>query len=227
MSKPSYFEISQIPHLRTLQSRLREAYQGSKNNGLELEIEQLPYTLSATACILLRILDAQMLIIESVKSRTGNDDIQSYNIYQMEEDEYQSISFLMDSYLDAARRAQNAIWPYLSKILRKSVPQSLSDTIKKMSSGKLQFPDRIHALILEYWRKSGSKLKDYRDLSQHHAVVSSEGHVVILPDRRAGIYLILPKNPEEVNLAKLNYDGSVHALPLVVETYIILYSFIY
>jgi hypothetical protein len=38
-----------------------------------------------------------------------------------------------------------------------------------LNAGKIKLPDLPHARMIEYWDEFGKKLREYRDLAQHHA----------------------------------------------------------
>jgi hypothetical protein len=170
--------------------------------------------------------DAEAVAIERVKARTDRKE-KGVCIYQLEQSEYFPIAFAVDAYLDAARRAQNTTSAYLSKVLRTSIPLSLNDLVSNLRISKTSLPERVSDLITSYWSQSGERLKAYRDLSQHHALVSSDGRVVLLPDDRSAVYLVLPNNPDVKDLAKLSYlDPRIDALPYAMQSYCELYAFI-
>jgi len=116
------------------------------------------------------------------------------------------LSYRIDSFLEAARRTQNAVIPYLSKALSISLPASLADLVKRIEKEKVLLPENIAKDILGYWTNQGRKLKDYRDLSQHHALVASEVRVFKASVGKPAIYIALPKNPEAKDPNKLDFD---------------------
>ncbi len=220
--------ISAIPHLAILQSRIRQSYEEQPTSqAVELAIEQLPYALDAAASALVQIAEAEGAAAESVTKR-ATEKVGRLCIYQLENFEYRPIAFAVDTYLDSARRAQNAMSPYLSKVLRVSIPESLSNLVARLRNSRISLPQRVHDLVESYWFQSGERLKLYRDLSQHHAVVSSDGRVALLPDGRRAVYQILPNNPWEKDLAKLCYlDPRIDALPYAIQSYCELYAFVF
>lgn len=228
-SKQAYQQISEIQHLGILQSRIHQAGVGGEDaiHAVEGFLEQLPYALSAAAHSALALASAEYAAIEAVRA-SRHWDGKSVSTYQLEDYEYHPAAFAVDRFLDAARRAQNAIWPYLSKVLRRSIPQSFADLFKRVRFRPDLLPGRINELICDYWTGSGQRLKEYRDLSQHHAVVSSDGRITLLPDGRVAIYLLLPNNPSEKEPGRLEYlDPRVDALPYVWKSYWDLYSFVF
>jgi hypothetical protein len=98
--------------------------------------------------------------------------------------------------------------------------------VKDIKRNRLVLPLQIARLIESYWDRSGERLKAYRDLSQHHGVVSSDGRIGFFPDGSPFVYLVLPNNPAEKQFAKLSYlDPRIDALPYIVNSYCELYSF--
>jgi len=74
----------------------------------------------------------------------------------------------------------------------------------------------------------GLTLKHYRDRAQHHAVVASDARVPRLADGQAFIYLVLPRNPEEANPARLDYGPPhVHALLYCERSLCALFAFVF
>jgi hypothetical protein len=62
---------------------------------MELAIEQLPYALSASAYAMVRIADAQIAAVASVKARQ-TEKLGTLTVYQMKDAEYFPISFGVD-----------------------------------------------------------------------------------------------------------------------------------
>jgi hypothetical protein len=67
--------------------------------------------------------------------------------------------------------------PYVGRTIGGSFPQSFSQYATHSEKYR-RVPDAIRELLLEYWAQDGASLKDYRDLSHHYAIVSSEVRVV-------------------------------------------------
>jgi hypothetical protein len=113
----------------------------------------------------------------------------------------------MDSFLETARRCQNALVPYLSKSLGISLKQSLSDVIKDIQNGKVDLGAVINDLLCGYWETYGKKLKSYRDRSQHFANVVSDARVFWSDEGKVSLYLLLPNNPEVNDPSKWEYEN--------------------
>lgn len=220
--------IGQIPHLVTLSSRIREALGDNPETQRlqEFYLEQLQYCVYAAADAILDLADKLLHATDSVPTENGASP--GPGIILVPEPVRNMMSFAVDRYFDAARRALNAANVYISKILRISVPVSFSDLIKQVHKGSLQLPERIQSLTTIYWEAHGNKIKAYRDLSQHFAVISSDARVTILPDGRAFYHFVLPNNPEEKNPTRLSYvDPRIDAFPYVVSSYTKLYLYLF
>jgi len=227
MQIETYQSLSFVPNLGILNSRIRQmpVRDESKKSLIERYIEQLPYNLSAAAYALVRLFEGQVKIFRAC-NQYGNKKGALY-IRQLNDLEWHEMVFEFDGFLEASHRTQNAIWVYISKILSVSTVSSLSKTIKKIEAGHLVLPEEIKTLILLYWVKSGKLLKEYRDLSQHFAVVASDGRFIVMPNGEQYLYLVLPNNPSTKNASALNYENPrIDALPYAVETYKSLYRFI-
>jgi hypothetical protein len=224
----SMIPIGQIPHLISLSSRIREAA-GDKPEVQRLQefyLEQLQYCVYAAVDAVLGLADKLVHATDGVPAPDGAGP--GHAIILVPEPIRNMLSFAVDHYFDAARRALNAANVYISKTLRTSVPASFSDLIKQIRKGSIQIPERIQSLTTDYWDAHGNKIKAYRDLSQHFAVISSDARVTIFPDGKAVYYLVLPNNPEEKNPAKLSYaDPRIDAFPYIVNSYNKLYLYLF
>jgi hypothetical protein len=224
----SMIPIGQIPHLVTLSSRIRQASGDNPETQRlqEFYLEQLQYCVYASADAVLDLADKLVHSIDVVPE--PNSAGPGQGIILVPEPVRNMLSFAVDHYFDAARRALNAANVYISKTLRISVPASFSDLVKQVLKDSIKLPERIQSLTTTYWQAYGNKIKAYRDLSQHFAVISSDARVTILPDGKAVYYLILPNNPEEKNPTKLSYvDPRIDAFPYVVNSYLKLYLYLF
>ncbi|HVF60185.1 MAG TPA: hypothetical protein VNJ70_10285 [Thermoanaerobaculia bacterium] len=127
---------------------------------------------------------------------------------------------MIDTFLEAARRTQNALVPYISRGLSIGLKSSLGDVMKDVAQGKVVLHPVLDDLLRGYWGSYGSRLKDYRDLSQHHALVSSDARIYTDENGKPGLYLLLPSNPEAKNPAKLEFGNpSVFAFMYIREQF--------
>lgn len=221
--------IGQIPHLITLASRIRQALSdGSETQRMQdFYLEQLQYTIYSAFNAVMNLAS----VIGGAKNYlppVGSDEEKLTGTIILPDPIKNQLGFSVDHYFDASRRSLNAVNIYLSKTLRISVPSSFSDLIKNLRKGKLHLPERVCSLVINYWNADGKKIKAYRDLAQHFAVISSDARIFILPDGRMFYYLLLPNNPEEKNPTKLTYDDPrIDAFPFILESYVNLYEFVF
>jgi hypothetical protein len=129
------------------------------------------------------------------------------------------MSYCVDLFLDAARRAQNAFLPYLSSAYAISLPQSMSRVVKQLETREISLPEVSDAL-LGYWARNGRRLKDYRDLGQHHALVASDARVVFSEALEPRVYLVLPNNPEVKSNRRLRFSNpTIHAFSFLLDEF--------
>ena len=182
-------------------------------------LEQLPYCLDSAHYSILQIVKMQQALAETLKGVPASNS-SNLNLKLLEPSERDPIAFMVDGFLDSARRAQNALIPYLSRALSLSLPNSLNELMKKLDKGATTLPPSIEKELKSYWGGHGKKLKAYRDLAQHHALVSSEGYVLMSPDGTPCVYLVLPNNPEEKGIASLKYnDPVIHAFLYILNEF--------
>lgn len=200
-----------FPHLSALIYKLtadsREDHK--KYIAKQWDLQQLPYSLRATY-------DAYLRFAEGCRKLAATFDINSGRLTVTPADAYE-ISFAIDSFLEAGRRTQNALICYLGKALKLSLPSSFSDFQKKLRDEKYEeFPPVLREFLLKYWDSHGKKLKDYRDIVQHHALVASETTLFRNDEGEVGIVLLLPSNPEADSAAKYAWgEPNVHAQPFL------------
>lgn len=228
-----------IPYLRTLRDRLWDigsartaaALAPKSGNGwkrlhaLDRDLEQLPYCLHGTFDALVRVAAAQEHLVESAASEGA---LKPGVVYLLPTERRDEMAFPFDSFLDFARRTQNAVTRYIHRALDLSIPASLSDAVKGMRSKKLPITGDLALTLDHYWTDSGEKLKAYRDLAQHHTLLSSDGRVFLDGANVPSIYLAIPNNPEERSPRALEYaTPAVHALPYAIRAYQDLYRFVF
>lgn len=227
MERKAYQKISFIPILSALDSYLRQrpGLDPGENHLQERYLEQLPYALSASAHALIRLCELQEASAARVLGLPREPN--SITTRQLEDYEWHDMAFAVDGFLNGARRAQNSIWVYLSKVLGLSIPTSLKDIVNSVERRKINLPDDLSKIIIQYWKTDGEKLKAYRDVSQHHAVVASDARVTVDLTGQAFVYLVLPNNPETKTASSLSYENPrIDAIPYLVDNYQSLYRFI-
>ena len=69
-------------------------------------------------------------------------------------------------------------------------------------------------------------MKNYRDLVNHHVVVSADARFFVDAGGIPYLFLVLPNNPEEHSPSALRYEAPhVHAMQYAVESFWQLYAF--
>lgn len=174
---------------------------------VSLQLEQLPYCLGALSYAYLEFVATLHATVIFDIAKTPSPS----GIHVLRPEERDRVCFLIDSFLEAGRRSQNALIPYVSKAYGVSLPSSLHDLERKVRAGKVALPEALASLIIQYWSSHGERLKQYRDLSQHHALVSSDARTFVA-NAAPCVYLVLPNNPEAKSASKLQFvEPFVHA----------------
>ncbi|MDP1993763.1 MAG: hypothetical protein Q8K40_00815 [Ignavibacteria bacterium] len=223
-------DIRFVPHLTDLISRIRQSVedQAEAQRATEFALEQLPYSLSASGKAVIELADAQISAKDSMPDFLFKGGERSLKTYLLPDNIRNRMGYAVDNYFDSARRTQNAINLYIGKVLKLSLPHSLNDLVKRIEKRKCNMPDRISKMIMDYWNADGKRVKLYRDLAQHHAVISSDARLIITPDGHQLIYLVLPNNPEENRLEKLKYgDPRIDAFPYVFNSFSNLHKYVF
>lgn len=177
-----------------------------------IELEMLPYAVAAAQHSCLQVVRAQLRVVDEVFRNEGT----LLGVFVMSPTQQRELSFAIDTFLESARRAQNALVPYLSRAFEVSLPSSLSDVANSMEKGKVTLPASISDILIGYWHTHGKRLKDFRDVSQHHSIVASDARVFVSDDGHRGLRLLLPSNPELKTTSKLVFgEPPVHAVPYV------------
>lgn len=187
-----------------------------KHRRATLELEQLPYCLGATCYSLLELVTTQNITVahDLVRSQEAG------GIHVLRPYERDRMGFLIDSVLEAARRTQNALLPYINRGKKLTLPTSMNAAMNRLEEQPHLLGAELRDLLLSYWHTDGLSLKHYRDLSQHHALVSSDARTFVSADGHPSIYLVLPNNPECKSLGQLRYEQPyVHAVPYLYEQF--------
>lgn len=206
-----------FPHLPEVTFRLMSKIpieHGDRRRTAIIELEMLPYAMAATYHSCLQVVRTQLRVVESVFREHGSVQ----GVVLLSPVHQNELSFALDTFLESARRAQNALTPFLRRAFDGSLPSSLSDVVKRSEEGRVVLPASISQLLLAYWYANGKRLKDYRDTSQHHSIVASDARVFMSDDGEPGLRCLLPSNPESKASSKLVYgEPVVHAVPYVRE----------
>lgn len=214
-----------LPHLKLLQHQFLASTEedDEKYRSAYFDLELLPYALGGTWYALAELARIQNEII----SKYPPERLEGLVFFGLPNEDRDLLSYMVDNFLDAARRAQNSVIHYLSRGLRMSLPSSMSTLIKQMEAGRIQLPALPHEQMLVYWANNGRLIKDYRDLAQHHALVTSDARLIRSADGRVGIYLLLPSNPGVKQAGKLTFnEPEVHAFPFALHQFKVLIFFL-
>lgn len=201
-----------LPHLPRLIAQLEEKAEASgRRQQVVQQLEHLPYAIRGMETALEEfMLNANHILAAYAVQSTS--DVALVRPFHRDR-----LNVLIDLFLDTARRSQNAILPYLRQRYGVNTPNSINDFMKKVTAHE-QLPQRASELILSYWQSHGRKLKDYRDLAQHHAIVASDARIYLAPFGRRVLYLTLPNNPDVKSAAKLAYASPVIHASIYLET---------
>lgn len=223
MALPPVYSL--IPHLPILRRQLTPSLDNDAFRNVHFQLELLPYCLSATSSALESLVsEIQTMASDSLSSKPP----ESHTIVFPKPEVTYRLSYHVDHFLDAARRVQNAWIPYLRRRFRLSLPDSLSDLMKGLRSRDYGLPEEIRHELTAYWERYGKRLKDYRDLAQHYALVLSEARVFHAADGTPSIWLTLPNNPEIKSASQLSFEKpTVHAFLCIRDQFYELVAFSY
>jgi hypothetical protein len=212
---PSVYSL--IPDLLLLRHRLTRSLDVDAFRDAYFQLELLPYCLGSASWALENLIsEIQIIVSDSLSTELP----ESQTIILPKPEVTDRLSYHVDHFLDAARRTQNAWIPYLGRSFRLSLPHSLNDLVKSLKSRDLGLPEEIRRELTLYWEHHGKRLKDYRDLAQHHALVLSEARISCTADGAPSIWLTLPNNPEVKSSAQLSYENpTVHAFLYIRDQY--------
>lgn len=213
-----------IPHLPILRRQLTPALGNDNYRDVHFQLELLPYCLEAASSALENLhLESQKIVSDCLPPNQSA----SRTIVLPKPEHSRRLSYNVDHFLDVARRAQNAWIPYLSRRFGLSLPSSLSELMKQLNKSQdLGLPEEIRHELIAYWKDHGQRLKDYRDLSQHYALVLSEAQVFRAPDGTPSIQFTLPNNPQVKSSRQLSFeDPTVHAFFYIRDQYCELVAF--
>ena len=210
-----------------LRSRLKRDTESAEDEvqqlrfrALESEIEQLPYALGGAYWALRQLSQHQRWIAEDIESQPA---VGIGVTILLPQETAHELSYAFDSFLGFARRAQNAVTLYLRRVLDAQLPKSLAELAKKRDI----LPGELDAVIQHYWSADGERLKNYRDLGMHHALVSSDARCT-RTEEGVFLYFAIPNNPEANSAARLRFsDPVVYAMPYANEAFLALFRFIY
>ncbi len=215
-----------IPHLSALENRFTTPLQNddARFRSTFFDLEMLPYALGGAWYAWYELARIQHEIVAAipVEQFDGN------TILGLGRAERDAMSYAVDAFFDAMRRSQNAVIHYLSRGLKTTLPNSMTDLVEGLKKGKFKVPNPPRQGIIDYWNQHGQQLKHYRDLAQHHALITSDARAFRAEDGRVGFYFLLPSNPEQKAAARLVFGTPrIHVYEYVREQFKRLLVFIY
>jgi hypothetical protein len=139
------------------------------------------------------------------------------------------LAYSIDAFMNAGRRAQNAVLPYLSSALRQPLPASLSTVFTKQDQTDLRkYPllGPFAPMLESYWQADGQSLRAYRVLMEHRTLVASEAFLARSDAGTVVLHMLLPSNPDAGSPTELSYGNPpVHALLYMEQAFIALVRF--
>jgi hypothetical protein len=210
-----YSKISELlPHLQELKDLLTPEMGREKYKSARLNLELLPYSFQATQYALWNCIQAHNTLIE--KHIKLNNKNQNSPMRILNAEESNSIAFSVDSFFDASRRLQNSLLLYISRTYRISLSSSLSDVVNKLKTEPDLLEPVLCDTLVRYWDEYGLKLKNYRDLIQHHALILSDARIISNDSGQVGLYILLPNNPENKKAIELQFGAPrIHAMEYI------------
>jgi hypothetical protein len=197
-----------LPHLNYLVYKLaeRRALEGEARNAFLWDLAMLPYSLRAMYGAYQRFTREARALVEREGHRTDGA------MFMPVQSDVDGLCFAIDAFLDAGRRAQNAVLVHVNAAARGQLPSSMNKATKRLHDGQHKLPAEWRDLILSYWDRYGLELKQYRDLAQHHVLVASNVTMFRTERGEVGINLLLPSNPYVLGKRALVWNNPpVHA----------------
>ena len=152
------------------------------------EFELLPYCLEATGVAFFEYIQVHNEVLNSVKP-TPHAGVQSFGVGGKAR-----LSHTVDNFLEAAGRTQDATTHYFRRHYDlKLKTRQLDKLFRKLD--KANSPEHLRKELSEYLNGLGSELRDYRNLSQHYPLITSDPRVRTLEGDESLLSLLLPNNP--------------------------------
>ena len=121
--------------------------------------------------------------------------------------------------LTQIRIVQNGLIEIVGKKLKKSLPSSMSDYVKKNKRrDKNETESKIYSLICDYWKESGLNVKHYRDVDQHFGHLFHNA-LIIISENSIDLELRIPDNPKVKSWKKFTYHKKYDAIKFILESF--------
>jgi hypothetical protein len=206
--------IELVPNLGILLTQLAPSLdQGADPfKKAKLALEQLPYSLGGMSYAFFEFVRHQAELKTLAPER---------GVIVPQPGKTEPLSFMLDMFLDHARRTANAVIPYLRykySLHHGELNKSMAQTMERKLLAKApRMPRDVCKLIEEYWEHHGETAKAYRDLAQHYTLlVYDDCMLSVSQEGTPAMYVALPNNPEE-DRATPSYDPPIHAAPYMRE----------
>ena len=115
--------------------------------------------------------------------------------------------------LNSVRIMQNIT----AKLLKYELNEiTLPDNMRKLIDNEIhneKLPNNIKKLVNEYWDNSGKKVKQYRDIIQHHYLLVRKTYLQISPEIK--IIILLPDNPDKKAYKDALFNEKINAIDYV------------
>ena len=214
-----------VKNLASLREFVLRKRKDTPSESLFHNLEQFSYCVSGTCFAFLDL--AEYLAVERQRLRMVIEEKPEKKMALQVGHRNNQISYRVDRFFEIGVRLQNSFCTIMSLALSVSLPGSLRKLMenakrqRQMASGHILTPDLVAALK-EYWDYHGNKLRDYRDLSQHYPLSSSDIAFGFASNDEPVFSMLLPNNPKDVlkgSECKFN-DPQIQAFDLVISHFV-------
>lgn len=123
------------------------------------------------------------------------------------------LSIRISPILNSIQILQNLVIRLLKYELNKmTLPDSMHKYIKNKNHQE-QISNEINNIINKYWENSGEKVKQYRDIIQHHHPLVRETYLQIKPEIK--VLVLLPDNPDKKAYKDALFNEQINAIDYV------------
>lgn len=130
------------------------------------------------------------------------------------------VFFEMDATISSLFRTGDRLQKLINAIRHRNGvgSKSLNEFVKSL---EIQPTEELDNIIINYWEKGGKKIKAYRDIIEHNQHVKSDFRYIIRvsPYGESVPLLILPDNPEDKSIDKLQYNNEINAYEYLNDAY--------
>jgi hypothetical protein len=206
------------PHLNSLSALLFENTPPENVPAVARQTEMLSYYLRGAYKTVHQMEEERQEIARSFVEKA--DPAHNVHLY-LGGTQTDSLSFSLDFFLFCTRRLADSMIAWLSRCPppHKNLPSSFNDLITGIRKGvDYGLDQEIQTSMLSYWDETGHKIKQYRDLANHYAILSGDCVVFRAGNSQIAIKMVLPDNPDEKSAIKLTYDPGVPVMTFMLES---------